>query len=340
MRIAILGCGAMGTVLGAYLTKNGCPVDLIDANEAHIRALQAHGAKVIGKEEFTVPVHALLPEEMTGKYHLVFLLTKTTSNHEALTKLLPHLYRSSIVCTLQNGVPEPFVAEYVGKERTVGGAVQWGATYIEPGVSKLTTNIRVKAERNRPLFDIGEISGRTTKRIREVADVLGYMGLAEIVSNLMDARWRKLVINCCGSGMSAALGSPFGGCLERPRAMRVMGRIGREVALAAKAGGYDLGQRYFETLLDPIAAAKYFTKVYTPSPEGKASMLQDLEAGRKTEVDMINGYVSETAKKHGIATPNCDAVIRVVHGIENGELPLSPENLQYFPYEEGDEEAL
>ena len=113
-RIAILGCGAMGTVLGAYLEKNGLAVDMVDFYKAHVDALNEKGAHIVGRAEFTVPVKAMLPEEMEGIYDLVFLMTKQTANETVLPNLLPHLGPDSVVCTLQNGVPEPFVAKYVG----------------------------------------------------------------------------------------------------------------------------------------------------------------------------------------------------------------------------------
>lgn len=87
MRTAILGCGAMGTILGAYLARAGCPVDLIDSYQEHVDALNQHGAHIIGTQEFTVPVRAITPEQMMGQYDLVFLFTKQTANHTVLPRL-------------------------------------------------------------------------------------------------------------------------------------------------------------------------------------------------------------------------------------------------------------
>jgi len=332
-RVAILGCGAMGTVMGAFMAKNGLVVDMVDAYKAHVDALNQNGAHIIGKEEFTVPVKALLPEDMEGIYDLVFLLTKQTANEVVLKNLLPHLGPDSVVCTIQNGVPEPFVAKLVGEERTVGGTIQWGATFIEPGVSELTTDLKKKIENGRAFFDIGEINGEITDRVNKIADVLRYMGgPVDVVENLMDIRWRKLVINSCGSGMSAACGSPFGPVIDDERGLECMAMIGYEVALCAKAAGYELSDAQKTALVDPAEKGKkFFRGVYVNSPQGKASMLQDLEAGRITEVDMINGYICETGDKYGIDTPYNDAVVSIVHRMEKGELPLSLSNLQYFP---------
>ena len=200
LKAAILGAGAMGTTLGAHLASKGVPIDLIDPYEAHVEALNKNGARVTGCDDFVVPVHALTLDQMEGVYDLVFLLTKQTHSKESLLKLLPHLSETGTVCTLQNGVPEPAVAEIVGQARTVGGACRWGATFVAPGVVKLTNQLS-----SRPVsFEIGEVDGRITDRIKMVGATLDYMGHAEITDNFMGARWLKLMLNCSMSGLSSA----------------------------------------------------------------------------------------------------------------------------------------
>lgn len=88
---------------------------------------------------------------MEGVYDLVFLMVKQTNNEASLRALLPHLGENSTVCTLQNGVPELAVAEFVGRNRTVGGACRWGATFVEPGISELTNALSARTV----LFEIG-----------------------------------------------------------------------------------------------------------------------------------------------------------------------------------------
>lgn len=329
--IAILGCGAMGTAIGAYLAKSGLFVDMIDTNRAHVDALNEKGAQVIGREAFTTPVRAILPEQMASQYDLVFLMTKQTANKAVLENLLPHLGPESVVCTLQNGVPEPFVSEYVGAERTVGGTMHWGATFEGPGITHVTSNLKHKHENDLVFFSVGEVDESITPRIGKIADVLSRMGKTVVTTELMSARWRKMTYNSCGSGMSAVCGCSYSNYLDNPRAMECLSYIGYEIGLCAKAEGIYLDEHLESALPDPERCRKLFYCVYSHAPDGKASMLQDLEAGRKTEVDMINGYICAIGDKHGIDTPFNDAVVRIVHKMENGELPLSIENLQYFP---------
>lgn len=336
MKVAVLGCGAMGTVLGAYMTKNGCPVEMIDSYQAHVDALNADGAHIVGSVDMVVPVKAVTPEQMDGIYDIVFLFTKQLTNPEVLPKLLPHLGPDSTVCTLQNGVPEPFVAQYVGENRTVGGTVLWGATFLRPGVSELTQDI-TKSDH---LFEIGEISGVIGDRIKAVAAALEHMGPTKISDSLMASRWGKLVNNACMSGMSAVCGCTFGEVLDHPVSRACLSYLGREVKACCEAEGYKLPPLLSMPMPPEELALKdqamfdesqrNFLEMYEGLRPAKASMLQDLEKGKPTEVRMINGYVCQTGDKHDIQTPFNDKVVEIVGKIERGELPLSFSNLELF----------
>jgi 2-dehydropantoate 2-reductase len=335
MKAAILGCGAMGTVLGAFMTKNGQPSELVDNYAAHVKALNEKGAHIVGKVDMTVKVKAILPEQMEGIYDIIYLMTKQTANDTVLPALLPHLSDKSTVCTLQNGVPEPFVARHVGQKRTVGGTVLWGATFVEPGVSELTQDVSKQDH----LFDIGELDGSIGDRIQQVAKVLNFMGPTHVSDSLMQSRWGKLINNACMSGMSAACGCIFGDVLDNPKALACLCYIGREVKQCCEASGYTLPILLGQLSPDPLAlknkahfdeSRTMFLTMYEGLRTAKASMLQDLEKDKITEVDMINGYVCSTGKEKGIKTPFNDTVVDIVHKIEQKKLPLSMDNLKYF----------
>lgn len=335
MKIGILGCGAMGTVMGAYMTKNGLDVELIDSYKEHVDVLNKNGAHIIGSVDMIVPVKAVTPEEMKGIYDLIFLFTKQTVNDTVLKNLLSHLNEKSTVCTLQNGVPEHFVAGYVGEERTLGGTVLWGATFVKPGVSELTQDIT----KNDHLFEIGAIDGTIGERVNNAAEILGYMGRAKITDTLMASRWGKLINNACMSGMSAACGATFGEILQDEKSRACLSYLAREVKRCCEAEGYKMpillneqlpyscdikDQEMFDT------NQRMFLEMYKDMYTAKASMLQDLEKEKKTEVLMINGYVSSTGDKYNIDTPFNDTVVEIVTKIEKKLLPLSMDNLKYF----------
>jgi len=332
MRAAIMGVGSLGTIMGALMTKNGADVILIDANKEHVNAMNAAGAKIVGKLNLTVPVKAITPIEMTGIYDVVFYLVKQTANSVALKQLLPHLGPKSLVCTLQNGVPEDAVAEAVGKERTLVGAEVWGATWMGPGVSMLTS------EADKMTFDLGELDGTIRERTNQVAALLNLTGKAEIVTNLAGIRWTKLLVNATMSGMSAALGCTFGDVLDNEKALICAAHIANEslqVAAARKIKmepiqGFDLTRLAFATKEERTGKVPIYNALFGPHRLLKASMLQDLEKGNRTEIDAINGVVAEWGAKLGVPPPVNDKVVELVRGFEAKKYKYEMDNLKYF----------
>jgi 2-dehydropantoate 2-reductase len=320
MRTAILGAGALGIIIGARMTKNGQQVDLIDSFKENVDALNNNGATVTGYLEMHQPVKALTPEEITGTYDLILLLTKQTANEAALPKLLPHLHADSVVCTLQNGVPEESVAAYVGKERTIGGAVGFGATWLKPGVSELTSTMEAV---EKFAFEIGEIDGVIRPRLEKVKEVLSAAGGTTILTNLMGIRYTKLLMNSTFSGMSAALNGTFSDVLANPQAMVCVAHIADEVIKVCHGLGYRMVEMQgsdFEFLelnnKAEIPSKMDFYKKVWGRHNNKASMLQDLEKGKKTEIDYINGVVCRGGRKCGIPTPFNDKVVELVKEAE------------------------
>ena len=204
MKCAIYGAGSLGTVLGAYMTKNGVPVELVNRNSAHVEALRKSGAHITGTVDMTVPVKAIFPNEMEGPYDVIFLMTKQLHNAEVVAFLKPLLSDSGVIVTLQNGIPEPGIAEIIGEERTIGCVVEWGATLSKPGECVLTS------EPDSLSFHMGGMKGISKDKLNEVKSLLEKMCPVYIEDNLIGARWSKLLINATYSGLGTALGGTFG----------------------------------------------------------------------------------------------------------------------------------
>lgn len=336
MRMAIMGAGSLGTIIGGLITQGGREIELIDSNKEHVDALNHSGAKITGFLDICVRVKAILPSEMTGTYDLVFLLTKQVSNKTTLGQLLPHLADDSIVCTLQNGVPEEDVSSLVGRERTIGGVVGFGAAWLGPGISELATEVHTM--RNYA-FDIGELDGAITPRLQEVKKVLELVGHCHISCNILGIKWAKLLMNATFSGMSAALGCRFGDVLRNDAAMFHLAHLADETIKVAHAHGIRLEPMQgkdmeFLALRDrddvPNKMA-FYQEVWGPHSQTKASMLQDLEKKRQTEIDFINGFVSKKGREAGLQTPYNDLVVRLVKEAEKkGRPPKFEENIVYF----------
>lgn len=334
MKLAIYGAGALGTILGAYLTKAGYNVDLITRNKEHVDAMNQNGAKVIGKVQMTVPVHALTPEQMTEKYDIIFLLTKQLDNKNVINFLKNYLTEKGIICTMQNGLPEISVAEVIGEERTIGCAVGWGATLHGKGVSELTSDVESLN------FGLGRINGQTDDDLLKVKEILECMCPVHIEENFMGMRWAKLLINVVFSGMSAVTGGTFGEVAKRMDSRKCCQKLLKECIDVAFAAGIQIGKA------DGKDAVKYFyykkdglwqkiTLLFYPAAVKKhkllkASMLQDLEKGRVCEVDAINGVVCAFGRKYGVATPYNDKVCEIVHEIEEERGTYTFDNVRKF----------
>jgi len=333
MRIAIYGAGSLGTVLGAYLTKNGLPVDLINHNRAHVEALKSRGAHITGTVEMTVPVSALLPEEMTDPYDMIFLMTKQLDNRRVVESLKPFLTADGLLVTLQNGIPEDLIASVVGPDHTVGCVVEWGATLSAPGEAVLTS------EPDSLSFHMGGMPGLPAAQLEKVKQVLEKMCPVVIETNLPGARWSKLLINATFSGLGTVIGGTFGDVTGDPRSREVAIRCMKEVIDVGHAAGVEFA---------PVQGKNIVSLFYWTTPVKKAvartllpvamkkhaaiepSMLQDLKRGKPCEVDAINGVVCDWGKKTNTPTPINDRIVRLIHEIQSGKRTPSMENLSVF----------
>jgi len=320
MRLAIMGAGSLGTIIGALITRNGGDPVLIDINKKHVAALNERGATITGEMDLTVPVKAITPDQMTGVYDVVIYAVKQYDNDRALEGLAPHIGPASVVCTIQNGLPEAAVAEVVGGERTIGCAVVWGATWIEPGVSMLTSPADTMG------FDVGEMDGAMTRRLQSFAALLGLVCPTAMTHNLTGVRWAKLVANAAYSGVASALGCTMGEVRTDPKALLCAAHVANETIDVSRSlgvsletlGGKDLRGLAFSNKGELTEALLLHHAIWSRQGALKPSMLQDLEKGKKCEIDAINGAVSAWGEKVGVPTPVNDKVVELVRGVEKG----------------------
>jgi 2-dehydropantoate 2-reductase len=335
MHVAIYGAGAMGTILGAYITKAGYEIDLINRNKDHVTGLRENGAKIIGTFHMVQPVHALLPEEMSKQYDIILLMTKQRFNEEIIKSLQPYLASDGVICTMQNGIPEPLIASIVGNHRTIGATMSWGASFHGNGVVELTT----EPSRETLTFSIGSYGNVDEDKFHYIVKLLETMGNVTIENNFIGARWAKLLINAAFSGLSVITGMSFGALnkcfISRGYALSIIKEC-IDVANAANIKieplqGKDVVKlidysnwfkRQFAFFILPIAMRKH-KKI-------RSSMLRDLSRGYPTEVDSINGVVSSYGKQYGVPTPLNDRIVAITHQIERGELRSERENLRFL----------
>lgn len=244
-----------------------------------------------------------------------------------------YLAEDGVLVTFQNGLPEMQIAEMLGEERVLGCTVAWGATMLSPGVCELTSQPDALS------FSLGSISSTRSHHFDYVKLLLEKMGVVDVEENFIGTRWSKLLINAAFSGMSAVLGCTFGQAAGPHNSRRIVQALIKECIDVCHAGGICIEpvqgkdivkllnytnrlKQVFSFMIIPIAIRKHANL--------KASMLQDLERGKLTEIDAINGVVSAYGRKVGCPTPMNDCVVEIVHNIEQGKLRPGFENLKYF----------
>lgn len=333
MKCAIYGAGSLGTVLGAYLTKAGVNIELINRNEKHVEALNKNGATITGTIDFSVPVKAITPSQMEGKYDILFLMTKQLYNKDVVTFLKDYLSDEGVIVTFQNGIPEPDIAEIVGSEHTIGCVVEWGATLSEPGKCILTS------EPDSLSFHMGKMDGVSYEKLNMVKKILEKMCPVDVEDNLIGARWSKLLINATFSGLGTVVGGTFSDVFDNAKGREVAIQCMKECIDVGRAAGVEFapvqGKDITKLFYYKNGVKKAIGKLIMPIAMKKhgsiePSMLQDIKNGKSCEIDAINGIVCKYGKKYGIPTPVNDKIVEIVKKEESGKLSLSKDNINLF----------
>ena len=308
----------MGTSLGAALTKAGISVELVSRNAAHVEALRTRGAVLTGSVSMTVPVTAMLPEEMAGKYDIIFLAIRQRGNREAAQGLLPFLKEDGALVSVQNGLPERALSEVFGADRVYGCALSWGAERIAPGEIQMTGGSFS--------FSLGAFGAGS--KLQEIAVLLKRAG-SVTVGELRELRYAKLAVNAAFSTLSVLSGLTFGELASRHKKLAL--GLMREVFSVARAAGCKKlplnGHDLFRVFSGPWAwlLLPFAMKPYKNTRSG---MLKDLEAGRRTDVDFVAGATVDEGGRLGVETPLLESAVSLVHDIENGLAEIAPETLQ------------
>lgn len=318
--ILIWGAGAIGGTLGAYLTRAGEDVLLVDIVEPHVEAMNRDGLAIEGPvETFRQPVRAVTPDQVTGRYKRIILAVKAHHTRDAARALKAHLADDGSVLSAQNGLNELIIAEEIGAERTVGCFVNFGADWLEPG--------RILFG-NRAAVAIGEIDGRVTDRAQDYHRLLSlFEPQAVLTDNIWGYLWGKL-----GYGAllfaTALTNASMSENLASEKHFPVFHRLGQEVMAVAKARGVKpLGFNGFdpdafmpgaseEAARRSVAAMAEFNRHTAKTHSG---IWRDLAVRkRKTEVDAQIAIIAGLGAEAGIATPAISKLVDLIHDIEDG----------------------
>ena len=302
MKIAIVGTGAMGSVYAGLFASAGHEVWAIDRWREHIEAIRARGLRVEGASgDRTVHIQATTIAAEAGICDLVIIATKAMHVAAAAEAAKPLLGRDTPALSIQNGLGGPdSAASVLGRERVMVGVLGgFGASIKAPG----------HAHHNGwELVRLGEFGGPITPRLKKVEDIWRGAGFrVKVFDDIDQLVWEKLICNCAYSGPCAISERTNGEVMDDPDLSRVSAACATEAYQVARAKGIKLG---FE---DPVAYVREFgSKI----PKARPSALLDLLAGRKSEIDVINGSIPRVGKEIGLAAPVNEAITALVRAKE------------------------
>jgi len=328
-RILIWGAGAIGGSVGAWLKRAGHDITFVDVVADHVAAIRTQGLRITGPvEEFSVAVPAFLPEEIAGTWQRVFLAVKAQHTEAATRALTPHLAQDGYVLSLQNGLNESIIQRIVGRDRTIGAFINFGADWMAPGEIMFG---------NRGAVVLGELDGAMTQRLLTLHGVLrDFEPDAITTPDIWSYLWGKL-----GYGamlFAQALGQKgIADCLARPELLPLWRRLGEEAIVVAEAegvsprgfNGYEI-DAFRPGASEDAARASVAAMVAFNSTSAKthSGVWRDLAIRkRRTEVDAQIAPIAEIGARHGIDCRATRKLVAMIHEVEQGTRPMVDDNL-------------
>jgi len=307
----VVGGGAIGGITAAGLDAD---VVVLDANEAHAARLNDPGLVVNGAAP--VPLRTVThPDRLDGEFDFALLAVKAPLHATVIPPLVERGGIGAFV-TLGNGLIQDRIERMVGAGNLLACLVEWGGSNVGPG------ELIRDSEGGHA---VGELDGTLSDRARALAAALEPVGRTRVTDNVRGMIWTKLQVNSTFTGLSAVSGLRYGGVAEQgPEAVFALWEEGLRVA---RAQGLKLDTMHgvHADEFGPAGLEQMMRHMANVRP----SMLQDLDAGRATEVDVVNGGVAAKGRELGIPTPHNDAVVELVHAMERGARAPDPKYLGY-----------
>jgi 2-dehydropantoate 2-reductase len=298
MRVAVMGAGGVGGYFGALLAAHGHSVAFI-ARGAHLAAIRAHGLRIesVNGDFSVTPDQATDTPADIGVVDLVLLCVKNYDLPAALDQIRSLVGPKTAILTLQNGVDAPDLAsEAYGIERVIPGVVYCEVAVKSPGVIMQGTPLR--------RIVLGEFGGELTERAMAIGDAFRAAGAEAIVSdNLHAAIWTKCCFICAMSGVTTLMRQPLGAILADPETRALLRIVMQEAEAVAWARGVHFPADPVEAGMATAARFPY---------EAKSSMLRDLEAGRRIEIEALNGALVRIGRSLDVPTPANQAIYAVL----------------------------
>ena len=330
MTITVYGSGAIGSTVGTCSFLSGEDVIFVDRVTEHVDHINKRGLLISdlkGKDVIINP-RAVEPHELEEELGLVFLCVKSQDTRLAMETMLPNIGPQSIVVSLQNGLNEEIISEYIGGRSTIGCLVDWGAAYMGPGHIQYSGDAPMR---------IGTLDGSITDSLRQIRTILNNTNDTTITPNITGYLWSKIIWG--NSYVSNALGTSTSvSMLENDRNRPILLALFRESTRVANAASIKL-EPLIEHNFDPTALLSMNTEQAINKFVGMADSFRHLKTThsgpwrdiavrkRPTEVDYIIGHIVKKGMEYNVPTPLNSRLVELLKEIERGERNQDDDNL-------------
>ncbi|MEO7728790.1 MAG: 2-dehydropantoate 2-reductase [Burkholderiales bacterium] len=343
-RIVMVGTGALGGYIGGNLAHQGFDVTFVDMWQENLDAIRTLGLDLDGvtaEEKFTVKTDQTLhldkiQELGNGKpVDIAFVSVKSYDTERVTKAIKPFLAPDGYVVSLQNCINEDTIAGIVGADKTLG--VIASIISVELYAAGKIRRMAAKGGDKHTVFRVGEVNATVSDRVNELVSMFSLIDSTKPTTNLFGERWSKLIQNSMRNGVAAATGLTSGECDTNEAPRRFAIKLGGEgVRVAAKLGIklVGLGGMQPEQLakasegdaqaMSEVEAIMISRNASNPRAGiQRPSMAQDMQKGRRTEIEFMNGYIAAKGKEVGISTPNNLKLVDLVLRVQKGELKAS-----------------
>jgi len=309
MRVTVMGSGGTGGYFGGLLARAGEEVTFV-ARGAHLDAIRANGLTVRSRlvGDFTVKARATSDPAEPGPADLILFCVKTYDTERAAQQLRTAVGPDTVILPVQNGIDSAErIGRVVGAGHVIGGLAGVSSVVASPGV--------IEHRAGPDIIQLGELDGPPTARTQRIAEALVRAGIkGQVRADIRVALWEKFVLICGLSGLTALTRLPIGAVLSCPETRTLLGQVMEETAAVGRAEGAALPDGVADGLL------KFFAHA---DPAIRGSLYYDLAAGRRLEIETLNGTVVRIGRERDVPTPANFAVYAALKPYADGS-PASP----------------
>ncbi len=330
-KIAVLGCGAIGSSVSADLTKAGLNITVIDQWPAQVEKIRTEGIEVTMPDKVVkTKINALHLCELSSarlEFDIVFLCVKSNDHRWLAEFIKPYLKPDGVFVAIQNGFNEDSLASIIGKQRLIGCVVELSAEIFNPGFVKRNTTHKST------WFSVGEHDGFLTQRVQEIQSLLNHVGRCDITNTIQSAKWTKLIANSMTMGPFGLLGLGNTEAAHLPGMFELSVQLGKESAAVGEAMGLRM-EPIFGLRADEFAGTTEENIVTAMKTllghvsRGRTAPIHDHMKGRISEMAFISGLVARKGKALGIDVKCNAAVAEIDRQINSGEIPMDKSNFE------------